>query len=338
MCFLFIAAGLRLVSISPCSSCLKINLPSGYEASRRFMFKRNFSAHVILIFGSMFFKMVVTYFMSAICNTASEIMSDEDDYMSDKFLESLQQNANKSSSSLIYKQSEKRRLEVAKRKAEHDARVREKNKSSRVMEKELRDKQMSEELTSDNKGFEMLMKMGYKPGQGIGKNLHGSSEPIPINIKSDRSGLGKSNNSSSINKKKINPTAKLESMKTEDFRDRIAMKKLQQLLEIDLFKSQKVCEQLDTKSGINEPVELWYWPKVEKEKKSDEENEDGDENKDDEDDNEDDDTNEIPAAEKLQIINKYLRDKYFYCIWCGTDFNDGDDLADNCPGDTRSDH
>ncbi|XP_008547495.1 G patch domain-containing protein 11 [Microplitis demolitor] len=270
-------------------------------------------------------------------------MSDEDDYMSDKFIESLQEKAGKSSTSLIYKQSEKRRLEIAKRKADNDARIREKNKSSRVMEKEMRDKQLSEELTSDNKGFEMLMKMGYKPGQGIGKNLSGLSEPIPINIKADRLGLGKAgkNNSALVNKKKINPTAKLESMKTNDFRDRMAMKKLQQLLEIDLVKSQKVCEQLDTKCGISEPVEIWYWPKVEKEKEPDDENcskNDGGTGDQDNDEDDSDDDDGLSTTEKLQVVTKYLRDRYFYCIWCGTDYNDNDDLVNNCPGDTRNDH
>ena len=34
----------------------------------------------------------------------------------------------------------------------------------------------------------MLMKLGWKEGEGLGKNKHGMTDPIPVNIKTDRKG------------------------------------------------------------------------------------------------------------------------------------------------------
>lgn len=52
-------------------------------------------------------------------------------------------------------------------------------------------------IENQNKGFQMLAKMGYKPGQALGKKISGNEtetrliEPISISIKSDRGGLGR---------------------------------------------------------------------------------------------------------------------------------------------------
>jgi tuftelin-interacting protein 11 len=41
----------------------------------------------------------------------------------------------------------------------------------------------------------MLAAMGYRPGQGLGKSIEGRAEPIPLELKQNRLGLG------AINKK-----------------------------------------------------------------------------------------------------------------------------------------
>ena len=46
-------------------------------------------------------------------------------------------------------------------------------------------------IDSSNKGFAMLAKMGYKAGESLGKSNSGRIEPIPIEVKNDRGGLGK---------------------------------------------------------------------------------------------------------------------------------------------------
>lgn len=64
-------------------------------------------------------------------------------------------------------------------------------KSRKVMEQETRDKGLGTKLDEDNKGFAMLQKMGYKPGEGLGKHKSGRAEPVPITVKLGRTGIGK---------------------------------------------------------------------------------------------------------------------------------------------------
>ena len=85
-------------------------------------------------------------------------------------------------------------------------------KSRAKMEAELRQKGLSTELDDSNKGFAMLQKMGYKKGakrqikphyvsqhsgfstgENLGKNGSEGAvqEPIPFEVKNNRSGLGR---------------------------------------------------------------------------------------------------------------------------------------------------
>lgn len=77
-------------------------------------------------------------------------MSDDEDYMSDKFLQNSEQRV---SSSLIYKHSDKRELALMKKKAEIESRMKERNKSIRVIEAEKREEGLSSAITSANKGL-----------------------------------------------------------------------------------------------------------------------------------------------------------------------------------------
>lgn len=251
-------------------------------------------------------------------------MSDDEDYMSDKFLQGSEKHV---PSSLLYRHSDKREFALMKKKTEIESRLKEQNKSIRVVEAEKREEGLSSAITSTNKGFGMLMKMGYKPGQGIGKTQSGIVEPIPVEVKADRHGLGKTlKKTESYNYKSIN--TKLDNMDTRDFRSRIAQEKMEQLQKYDLYKSQKVCQDLDTKTNVK-PQELWFWSQASEEEKEAEA---------DTDDTDDSDEESLSNLEKLDILTKYLRKTYFYCIWCGVKFNDEDDLRDNCPGSTRNDH
>lgn len=218
-----------------------------------------------------------------------------------------------------------------KKKNEIESRLKEQNKSIRVVEAEKREEGLSSAITSTNKGFGMLMKMGYKPGQGIGKSQSGIVEPIPVEVKSGRQGLGKTvKKTESHNSKNIN--AKLDNIDTKDFRNRLAQEKTEQVQKCDLYKSQKICQELDIKTNVVKPHESWFWPQASKEEKE------ADDTDDTEDDTDDSDEESLSNLEKLDILTKYLRKTYFYCIWCGVKFNDEDDLRDNCPGNTRSDH
>ena len=45
-----------------------------------------------------------------------------------------------------------------------------------------------------------------------------------------------------------------------------------------------------------------------------------------------------PIDIKLLDCLAYLREEYFYCLYCGCTFDDEDDLRANCPGEFRIDH
>lgn len=87
-------------------------------------------------------------------------------------------------------------------------------KPTKVLEEERRHEGLSSAISSQNKGFAMvcamevqlftqnfktnffwlyqqLAKMGYKEGDAIGKSSKGILEPIGIDIKTDRGGLGR---------------------------------------------------------------------------------------------------------------------------------------------------
>ncbi|CAF2747846.1 unnamed protein product, partial [Rotaria sp. Silwood2] len=41
---------------------------------------------------------------------------------------------------------------------------------------------------------------------------------------------------------------------------------------------------------------------------------------------------------QLKKLTNYLRDKHFYCIWCGQTFETLDELQNTCPGNERDLH
>jgi hypothetical protein len=50
--------------------------------------------------------------------------------------------------------------------------------------------QMLNHNSSMCRGFQLLAKMGYKAGKGIGKDGQGRAAPINLDLKADRTGLG----------------------------------------------------------------------------------------------------------------------------------------------------
>jgi len=46
----------------------------------------------------------------------------------------------------------------------------------------------------------------------------------------------------------------------------------------------------------------------------------------------------LTNAEKLSIVTTYLRAEYNYCVHCGHQYADPEELARDCPGETEEDH
>uniref|UniRef100_A0A672L037 G patch domain containing 11 n=1 Tax=Sinocyclocheilus grahami TaxID=75366 RepID=A0A672L037_SINGR len=85
----------------------------------------------------------------------------------------------------------KREKEALKKEAlRKEKNAQNRQKSYKEQERESREAALQSSLSSQNKGFALLQKMGYKAGQGLGKQGAGRVEPVPLNIKTDRGGIG----------------------------------------------------------------------------------------------------------------------------------------------------
>ncbi|XP_062980342.1 G patch domain-containing protein 11 isoform X2 [Elgaria multicarinata webbii] len=254
----------------------------------------------------------------------------EEDYMSDSFI-NVNQDTRPGMPML-------RRVKETFKKEEKqkEANERSRQKSIKEQEKEQRETVLNIALGNENKGFAMLQKMGYKSGQPLGKSGKGIVEPIPLNITTGRSGLGheevkkrKAEENLEFYRKKMHMKKQAEKQTADLFKLRLKTKQEQLQVKRDLEKSQKACQQLDMQKGLQHPKEIWYWlrPESEKEEDAEEEEEEKEEEED-----------EHRESEELQILTAYLREEHLYCIWCGTTYEDQEDISSNCPGDTFADH
>ncbi|KAG0219618.1 hypothetical protein B0O80DRAFT_496071 [Mortierella sp. GBAus27b] len=98
--------------------------------------------------------------MSRVQHKGSETEEEEEDYMSEAFLNKLvEESGNTKKDNMTY--SEKRR----QKEREHQANL---PKPLRVREKEARDKGLETEIGEENKGMAMLLKMGFQKGGTLG--------------------------------------------------------------------------------------------------------------------------------------------------------------------------
>lgn len=180
----------------------------------------------------------------------------------------------------------------------------------------------------------MLQKMGYNPGKGLGKSEEGRVEPVGVEIKADRAGLGREAAVKDILKRKMDIlqrriASQNDATSLTAFRNRKKDETVQRLIQTDLKKSQRMCKVLDEEKNIMDPAESWFWPEVVKEPAEDCEEEEEETVE---------ELNQLEPNEQLELITTYLRRVHLYCCWCATKFEDENDLSSNCPGTTRDDH
>ncbi|THV03276.1 hypothetical protein K435DRAFT_817274 [Dendrothele bispora CBS 962.96] len=46
----------------------------------------------------------------------------------------------------------------------------------------------------------------------------------------------------------------------------------------------------------------------------------------------------LQAQDRLSLVLSYLRDNYAYCFWCGTQYDDQEEMVNQCPGDDEELH
>ncbi|KAG4073618.1 hypothetical protein HA402_000842 [Bradysia odoriphaga] len=184
----------------------------------------------------------------------------------------------------------------------------------------------------------------YIEGEAIGKSSKGGIlEPIGIDIKTDRGGLGRDaalkqlkehRQLIRLNRLKANDSG--GAISTDEFRKRMTQRAQGKQMEADLGKCQRACEKLDLEEKIEKPALAWFWPNRQKTEEDDAEEQD--ESDDDKEEEEGEEEIEYELTEKLEMITNYLRTTYLYCHWCGTKYSDVDDLNSGCPGLSKDDH
>lgn len=188
-------------------------------------------------------------------------MSDEEeDYMSDAFLAKITD----VTPSLITNSSIKRKNEIELKKQEE---LKSRNRPMHEVQKEKLKEGLNKAITSDNKGFAMLSRMGFKPGTSLGKSsMSAIQEPIKININCDgRSGLGAR---TAVNEHRERQLSNLKrkmnasDMTSEEYRKQMRGVSDKRQTIWDLHKLQKTCRILDLEKSIKYPIHPWFWPEV----------------------------------------------------------------------------
>lgn len=118
-------------------------------------------------------------------------------------------------------------------------------KSFAELERENRDKGLTTAISKDNKGFKLLEKMGFRPGESLGRSRPGIKEPIDIVLKQGTSGVGRESHLREVIT--LKQQQKIKNLKHYEIQFRLANKERKNLAQIrkDFFKAQKICEELD---------------------------------------------------------------------------------------------
>jgi len=252
-------------------------------------------------------------------------MQDEDDYLSSKFLAV---------------DEEKKRVVGKKR---EPSQIKNQVPVKKMMMDNL-EAGIQAPISADNKGFQLLKKFGYSGG-GLGKDGRGTESSVPVVIRDskDKIGIG----STSIKERKEREykamICSLELRRkclAQDFTKRMKFKDDLRRLKQSTNSAENCLQNLDLRHGV---VEHSLWPKPELEELSQQVDDDdtvkriegkslntskGD----------DDDDNIDAIMDALSERLYYLRDKYFFCLFCGCTYKDAVDMEENCPGIYQDSH
>ncbi|CAL4068384.1 unnamed protein product, partial [Meganyctiphanes norvegica] len=261
---------------------------------------------------------------------------DELDYMSDAFLAQCSGRNDDVRPGLMHSHATKRKAQMEKKKVELDAIQKAKKRPFKEVEKERLNEGLHKALESNNKGFAMLTKMGYKPGTSLGKEGKGIIEPVKVDLKIDRVGLGwQQMITDHRRKREENRLKRMKKHAEACDPDEYSVK--MRTFAVYLHKmihcghnNTLICSKLEISVSVccapGWPMiyvtsEPWAGRNVEAIHRCYA-----------------DILGVYKPHDQLRILTSYLRDTYFYCIWCGTAYNNTEDLNSNCPGKTREDH
>ena len=209
-------------------------------------------------------------------------------------------------------------------------------KSIQTIMEDNRDQKLAEPLSSNNIGFKLLKKIGYKEGESLGKDNKGLIEPLPLHARTnlDISGVG-------INEMKQRKVEKIQDSKkeqakfaeklTEDFVHNQSSVQMSAKQQRDAKKAQKIIYELDESAGVavHKLTASLHCRYIRASTNNYEDNDYASEKEHDSKELED------PTLEECL---QYLREMYCYCYFCGAKYIDTEDLLNNCPGSAEEQH
>lgn len=180
---------------------------------------------------------------------------------------------------------------------------------TRIDRENLRRKEgLQTPISSDNKGFQLLSKMGYIPPMN---NDNLSSLLVDnLMVPKRRAGLGAAEQQIVQNEPSfVNNCSEIVTFASQSFHRRRISKYFHQAI--------AVCEQLDNKHSDSSHVRCqWLLSDTAR--------------------NEND--TDVNEEKKLNSICEYLRSTHNYCLFCGIQFHDLQDINENCPGASYAAH
>uniref|UniRef100_A0A914Z1Z9 G patch domain-containing protein 11 n=1 Tax=Panagrolaimus superbus TaxID=310955 RepID=A0A914Z1Z9_9BILA len=291
-------------------------------------------------------------------------MSDsEEDYMSEAVLNGLQDVR----PGVSKNRHHRRELDLYSRaEASHD---RMKAQPTRAeLEKRKRDEALAKPIGEESKGFALLAKMGYKPGMSLGKQPEARIEPLELQFKADRGGLGHAAEEEGFTKERIEMHMKEMKEKAdqqhillEEYRKRKRTNVDVRQVIGDILKMRKACQELDVQNGLDLPTVSWHWPiykdrtgEIHQEPTSskrrfikpmpDEKDDDVEikyiyaNGKEATADEKLDELDEDELSDRLFSLTMYLRETHLYCHFCGAKYETVEELKEQCAGDSREAH
>lgn len=148
----------------------------------------------------------------------------------------------------------KESLVEQKKRKQREAEIRGRPKSKQELAKEEAAKREAALATStldrSNKGYKMMAALGYKAGSalGVGRQSDGLLEPVGLEMKEGRSGIGADSEKKRKFREEVERKAgeeKRVKVEESDFRERNRLEREQKRKEAQIIGAQKVCERLE---------------------------------------------------------------------------------------------
>ncbi|XP_065854910.1 uncharacterized protein [Euphorbia lathyris] len=248
---------------------------------------------------------------------------DDEDYMGDLsiFLPSETSNPSKSSAAKKISSNIASAVQSSKKKSKSIS-----WQEQRRLERERKQQEEDEQtltnieapIPQSNIGFKLLKQMGYTPGAALGKEGSGRAEPVGIQIRRSRVGIGREDPHKEKRKREeleAEINRRNEAALMEDFGSRKKSQWRSKRVVVNFRKAKAALDQLENREV------------VETEKSDEEEGE-----------QEEEEEEEVISEEDLQEILMKLRDEHRYCLFCGFQYETMESLLSNCPGTDEDDH